>query len=62
MVRDLVVPEDVLQAIRAHPHVLHTWENTSVDHKETWLRYIDEAGTPIHRERRIDIMIAGLRQ
>lgn len=61
MVKDLAVPEDVSRAIGAYPQVLRTWENASLEHKEAWLRYIDEAGDPAHRERRIDIMIAGLR-
>lgn len=61
MVKDLVVPEDVLLAIAAYPQVKRVWESASVEHKEAWLTYIEEAGTPAHRERRIDIMIAGLR-
>lgn len=61
MVRDLAVPEDVWIAISAYPQVLQVWKDTTLDHKETWLRYIDEAQTPGHRMRRIDIMIAGLK-
>src|SRR5688500_16516527 len=61
MVKDLVVPEDVLVAIEAFPHVRRAWETCSVEHKEAWLRYIEEAESQAHRERRVDIMIAGLR-
>lgn len=61
MVRDLVVPEDVLIAIAAYPHVKKAWETSSIDHKEVWLAYIEQSKTPAHRQRRIEILIASLR-
>lgn len=61
MVKDLTIPQDVLAALAAYPQVQRVWETASAEHKETWLRYIEESVSPGHRERRIDIMIAGLR-
>lgn len=61
MVKDTAVPKDVQTALSAYPHVQRVWEACPEDLKETWLNYIEEAGNPAHRERRIDIMIAGLR-
>lgn len=61
MVKDLTVPQDVLAALSAHPQVHRVWEAASPDHKEVWLTYIEQATSPAHRERRIEILIAGLR-
>ena len=59
--KGLVVPEDVMTALAGYPHVRDAWEKSSDEHKDAWLTYVEEATTAAHRERRIDIMIAGLR-
>lgn len=61
MVRETAVPQDVLTAFSAYPHMKRVWEACSDEHRDAWLEYIEEADTPAHRQRRIDIMIAGLR-
>ena len=61
MVKGLVIPQDVMAGLSAHPHAQQAWELSSEEHKDAWLTYIEEATTPAHRQRRIDIMIAGLR-
>lgn len=61
MVKGLVIPEDVMIALAAYPHVRENWESSSDEHKHAWLTYVEESNSPAHRERRIDIMIAGLK-
>lgn len=61
MVKETAVAQDILTALSAYPHVQGVWDSCSEDHKEAWVKYIDEPDNPAHRERRIDIMIAALR-
>lgn len=61
MVRHLLVPEDVRAALKLHAYVEEVWTVASDDQKEAWLTFIDEATDPLHRERRIDILISSLR-
>lgn len=61
MKRELVIPEDVRSALDLYPEVRKVWDSASLDNREVWLRYIEEAENRGHREQRIDIMISGLR-
>jgi antitoxin component of MazEF toxin-antitoxin module len=59
--REVVIPEDLAQALAQEPVAAAAFEATSYSNKRRLVMPIEDARTPETRRRRIDKVIAGLR-